>query len=147
MYFSLYHWRPLVNGYSGYRPAPARDVQERARALPSLESVQYLRAIGVRQLLIHAGARLHALLPQLGAAVPGTSAERFPSGAVILTWPDGARGGELSAHFLFPSRVRPAGPADLGVLFANSSASYWINPDQRACAVTVAWRGDGDRAH
>ena len=64
MYGSLYHWLPLVNGYSSYRPRTVGDVLERVRALPSEESLRYLRAIGVRQIFVHPDDRYMAGWPR-----------------------------------------------------------------------------------
>ena len=34
MYWSTYHWNPLVNGYSGYQPPSYRETAERMRTFP-----------------------------------------------------------------------------------------------------------------
>jgi hypothetical protein len=54
MYLSVYHWHPLLNGYSGYTPPSYRLVSLLARALPDVRAARLLvRTTGVRYVLIH----------------------------------------------------------------------------------------------
>lgn len=52
-YFSIYHWQPLVNGYSGYVPPPYAMMLERLRDFPSEGALQALVRNHVDVLLIH----------------------------------------------------------------------------------------------
>jgi hypothetical protein len=54
MYFSVFHWLPLVNGYSAYPPKSYVAIMNAAKALPqpdALESV--LRQAQLRWILVH----------------------------------------------------------------------------------------------
>jgi hypothetical protein len=53
MYFSTYHWLPLVNGASGYAPSAHTQLSAEIAALPSPQAVELLRAIGVKGLILH----------------------------------------------------------------------------------------------
>jgi hypothetical protein len=53
MYFQSLHWRPLVNGYSGYIPPSARELARLLNPLPGLDGVQELQRIGVTHLVVH----------------------------------------------------------------------------------------------
>ena len=53
VYFSAYHAKRLVNGYSGYTPPLWTDLQARTAAFPASGSVGYLRRLGVDGVLIH----------------------------------------------------------------------------------------------
>jgi hypothetical protein len=53
MYFSTAHWRPLLNGYSGFAPPRYRELLGELQAFPSRGSLDYLRGRGVRYLLLH----------------------------------------------------------------------------------------------
>jgi hypothetical protein len=56
MFLSTLHWLPLVNGYSGYRPAPSRLILELARSLPEGGASRTLIGLNVvRWLLVHRG--------------------------------------------------------------------------------------------
>jgi hypothetical protein len=73
MFLSTLHWLPLVNGYSGYRPAPSRLILELARSLPEREATRTLVGLNVvRWLLVHRrngryGERDWSALEQMGA--------------------------------------------------------------------------------
>ena len=53
MYQSTFHWRPLVNGYSGNVPWSYVGVLREMRAFPSDRAVSLLRRIGVRYVVVH----------------------------------------------------------------------------------------------
>lgn len=52
-YMSIFHWRPLVNGYSGYLPTSYALRLEAVREFPDGSSVEHLRKEGVGYLLLH----------------------------------------------------------------------------------------------
>jgi hypothetical protein len=52
-YFSVYHWRRLTMGYSGFYPPLFWKSLKHGLHFPSHESLAYLRGLGVRYLLIH----------------------------------------------------------------------------------------------
>jgi hypothetical protein len=52
-YLSIYHWQPLVNGYSGFVPVSYVRLLEAMREFPSDESLRRLRDRGVRVALLH----------------------------------------------------------------------------------------------
>ncbi len=52
-YMSIFHWRPLVNGYSGYLPPSYALRLAAVREFPDGASVEYLRAERVRYLILH----------------------------------------------------------------------------------------------
>jgi hypothetical protein len=51
--WSLWHYKPLVNGYSGYYPRDYLDTIIRMEVFPSDESMARLRAHQVRYILVH----------------------------------------------------------------------------------------------
>lgn len=53
MYYSTRHWKPLINGYSGFAPPSYRELLDRLRTFPSDEAIAYLRARRVTYLLVH----------------------------------------------------------------------------------------------
>jgi hypothetical protein len=52
-YWSLAHWRPLVNGYSGYYPPSYLRLLERMRRFPDDRSLRDVQSLGVRYLIVH----------------------------------------------------------------------------------------------
>jgi hypothetical protein len=53
MVYSTLHWKPLVNGYAGIEPRPHARLRELARSFPSRESLDALRAVGTRYVIVH----------------------------------------------------------------------------------------------
>lgn len=50
---STKHWHPMLNGYSGFRPASYERSYEAARAFPAPESLIALHDLGVTHVVIH----------------------------------------------------------------------------------------------
>ena len=59
MYYSTRHWKPLVNGYSGFTPPSYRRLLEELDGFPDDRSVAHLRVRGVRYLLLHEPFYIH----------------------------------------------------------------------------------------
>ncbi|MEO8505747.1 MAG: hypothetical protein ABI609_17765 [Acidobacteriota bacterium] len=57
MYASTVHWKPIANGYSGFLPAPFRELVEGIPGLPDGKGFELLRHMGVSHLLVHAWDR------------------------------------------------------------------------------------------
>jgi hypothetical protein len=53
LYFSTFHWHPIVNGNSGYFPKSYEELTERERDFPSDAAVEYLRRRGVDYVTVH----------------------------------------------------------------------------------------------
>ncbi|MFI5394422.1 MAG: hypothetical protein ACHQ9S_02715 [Candidatus Binatia bacterium] len=54
MFYSTFHWHPLLNGYSGYRPPSYDPVFALARALPDARAMAILgRMTGLRYIVLH----------------------------------------------------------------------------------------------
>jgi hypothetical protein len=53
MYQSRLHWRPLLNGQSGFFPPWYNDFQRYANQFPDAVSIAYLKSRGVRHVVLH----------------------------------------------------------------------------------------------
>ena len=53
---STKHWRPMLNGYSGFRPASYERSYEAARGFPNEESLIALHELGVTHMIVHTDA-------------------------------------------------------------------------------------------
>jgi hypothetical protein len=51
--WSTWHWKPLVNGYSGYYPQDYLDTLDRMNSFPDDVSIARLRAHDVRYIIVH----------------------------------------------------------------------------------------------
>jgi hypothetical protein len=52
-YMSTFHWKPLINGYSGYHPRSYLRRIEHLRSFPDAESLDVLRRAGVNYIVVH----------------------------------------------------------------------------------------------
>ncbi len=53
MYRSIYHWKPLVNGYSGFFPPDYWPINRKMQRFPSFESVEILEQLGIKYVIVH----------------------------------------------------------------------------------------------
>ncbi|MEM8995619.1 MAG: hypothetical protein AAGF23_12610 [Acidobacteriota bacterium] len=52
MYWQMRHWRPMVNGYSGFFPRDFKVIKEEMRTFPSQDALRALDAAGVRYCVV-----------------------------------------------------------------------------------------------
>ena len=50
---STVHWRPLLNGYSGFAPASYSDTAERLQTFPDQSAIRFLRGRDVTHVVVH----------------------------------------------------------------------------------------------
>jgi hypothetical protein len=69
MYYSTFHWVPLVNGYSGFFPASYTEVAEASRDFPGDAFIDLIKRRGARYLAVHQermiGNRYLRMIPEL----------------------------------------------------------------------------------
>ena len=53
MLASTVHWKPIVNGYSGFEPQSYAETAERMRPFPDDSAIARLKALGVTHVVIH----------------------------------------------------------------------------------------------
>ncbi len=53
VYFSVFHWHRMVNGYSGFFPASYAELVSRQREFPDERAVSYLKNRGVTHVTVH----------------------------------------------------------------------------------------------
>lgn len=95
-YWSISHWHPLINGYSGYYPPHYIFALDRINAFPADDAVQLMKSLDVRYVVVHdAYLEEQALDSMLHAA--GLRTDIYPYGRYS--------DGENSAHLF---ELRPA---------------------------------------
>jgi hypothetical protein len=55
MFYSTWHWQPIVNGYSGFYPKTFIELAEQTEWFPDEHSIAYLKGRGVDLLVVHGG--------------------------------------------------------------------------------------------
>jgi len=53
MYFSMWHWTPMVNGYSGFIPPSYQALVEGTSTFPAGDALDYLARVGVTHVALH----------------------------------------------------------------------------------------------
>jgi len=81
--WSIWHWRPLVNGYSGFTPVAYERFVQDVAGFPDEQSVTALRALRVRHVLIHQAFYTAQEFRQLALRVASS-----PSLTVLGTYDD-----------------------------------------------------------
>jgi hypothetical protein len=130
----LAHFRPLVNGDSGFLPRPYDRAMELLEHGPSEEALRFLRAVGVRHVL----ARTEWPLPL---------AASFPDGDRVYDVPPGPSAQEVVEAVPVATRWTPAGiELDLGeeavvgrVVFVLGDAAWVARPGTFVSRDGVRW--------
>jgi hypothetical protein len=83
-YWSMSHWKPLINGYSGYAPAGYVDTVARMMTFPDDRSIARLKDLHVRYIIVHQNffethAKFVNLVVRMAARPELLSAGRFNS--------------------------------------------------------------------
>jgi len=83
LYYSVFHWQSLVNGYSGFFPPSYQRVVRAVADFPDGASFDVIKSHGARYLVIHGewlyGERYATLIPQLDRRPDLTLVTRVPS--------------------------------------------------------------------
>jgi hypothetical protein len=91
MLHSTRHWRPILNGYSGFTPDSYGRHYEALRSFPDPEALSYLRALGVTHIAVHANWFTEEFGEERLQRIPGT-----PGLSTLMD------GGNLSFYELLP---------------------------------------------
>ncbi|MBI3079640.1 MAG: hypothetical protein HYY85_22040 [Deltaproteobacteria bacterium] len=70
VYFSTFHWKDLLNGYSGYAPPSYLMAQTLLGSFPSSAALGFLEELGVRYVIIHLNKLSATARETLLAALP-----------------------------------------------------------------------------
>jgi hypothetical protein len=85
MYYSTYHWLPMVNGYTPYPPRTYVDIMNAAKALPAPEALPATLALApVRWIILHRGAVPPRMWSQWDATLDGGLARVAEFGKDVL---------------------------------------------------------------
>ena len=83
VYGSVYHWQPIVNGYTSHPPYSAIEMFRLGQQLPAIEAASALRTLGVRYAIVHIDQLTPEPLAQWSGPHPGlTEIKRFGGTAV-----------------------------------------------------------------
>ena len=86
MYYSAYHWHPIVNGGGGFFPSGWNDQIIAVQSYPSTVALAALHRVHVRYLLIHGDFQRIALVRRMVGLAGGYSAAL--GGRILHVGPD-----------------------------------------------------------
>jgi hypothetical protein len=153
MYFSTYHWLPLVNGTSRFLPPTHEQLNAEMSSLPSLEAVEILRNLGVKGVVVHsdqltpeeatrwrdinlAGLGLEEVARFGSAVVYKLSPSHSTTDrSLVLAMPDRIGEGEGTR---LPARAL----MKVGLLLESRGRQLWVHPPPLgATPVQIKWEG------
>jgi len=150
VYYSIYHWKRLVNGYSGYSPPAYRVVREAMQEFPSKSAFDLLESLEVGYVLVRtrdfdAAKRedfFRRMLQHRQRADPVADADGF-SLYKILPWYEAHRPAENPLRLVGDKRLW-TGRAGLnsvtvGRAFDGNPATFWTTgyPQQKGDFLTI----------
>jgi hypothetical protein len=114
MYYSTYHWLPILNGYTGYAPPSHDFVRRHAAELPDADALTLLRdCTGVRWVLVHELTPTRAALwDRLGGVERRGAFPRPPSGEDVLYEVVAPVGSTCPGGLFDPARTVEGHPID-----------------------------------
>ncbi len=149
MYFSTYHWKKIVNGYSGYFPYFYRRTIMEMQGFPSQRGVELLRGMGVDFVLWNwdwtSPERKEEYEARLRAQAGLAEVEDFGTHTVFRVEPGPAAGWQdLEIDAAIPDEVRGEGFA-LGILARNSGDAPLVMAEEEPQRALVTVRDAAGR--
>ncbi|HEY3130478.1 MAG TPA: hypothetical protein VGL91_13540 [Acidobacteriota bacterium] len=138
VYFSAYHFKPMVNGFSGYLPGYYFEILSELNRPVSNQTLTYLKAIGVDTLVLHRNLLDPKPWDQLAQQGKMAELARFGDDQVfsVQVNPEasGVAVGDLQLDYLWPDTEVESG------LTLKSLGEIWRNPSHDgAVKVRANW--------
>ena len=147
-YFSVYHWQPMIMGYSGLYPPLFREHIDYLLHFPSHEGLAYLRGLDVRYIIIHwdelSKEARYELKRKLDHFAEKLSPVGWVGGDQVYALPSTeAKPPELELYC--PSTVPSNGPYYAYLLVRTEKDRAIINSTPTRFRFQFEWQGDGGR--
>ncbi|NPV58084.1 MAG: hypothetical protein HPY75_00310 [Actinobacteria bacterium] len=150
-YFSIYNWKKLLNGMSGYYPLFYRRALVETLSFPSSRSLHFLRGAGVNHLVV----QWERYPPEMQSEVrekldksPGvTLVEDYPEGQSLyrLEPLETAPATDLDIQLAAPGLAGPGQHLSSSLVLSNPSSRPFLNLDEKRQPVEASWRdGKGE---
>ncbi|MDI6874285.1 hypothetical protein [Candidatus Solincola sp.] len=145
-YYSTYHWQKIVNGMSGYYPLFYRRVLAEMLSFPSSRSLSFMRALGVRYLIVHwdyfpgkSGETVRAHLE----TIPGLVILRDYPPDITLCALEGTEtllASGLERRVFLPLEVNPGESFNASLGIFNPSERPFLNTDEYRMHLNLSWK-------
>ena len=145
IYFSIYHWKPLVNGLSGYYPIFYRRALLELQGFPGTRSLEFLAASGVNHIVWR-----WKDLPEDYREDTREKLAETPGLELVKEYPDGISlyrlegtatitVGELELRALLPQTVEPGETFNASLAFYNRMRTPFSNLDETRQHLKLQW--------
>lgn len=109
LYASVYHWQPMINGYSGYMAPIVKETYKLARNLPASSSVDLLGGLGLKFIVIHENKMSASDLSRWQPLPTGVQlVARFDDGTKVLEVRDSRCHADIAAILYRHENLRQA---------------------------------------
>jgi len=148
MYFSTYHWKKVVNGYSGYSPFFYRRTITEMQGFPSQRSIDLLRGLGVEYVLWDwywvPSERMEEFNVRL-FSTPGLShVGDFENKSVFkVEEEDTASPEEMEVAAVAPTAVPPGEGFEMGLLVSNPTQAPMVCVEEEWQHFSLTFRTEG----
>jgi len=145
-YFSIYHWKKLLNGMSGYYPLFYRRALVEMLAFPGPRALAFLRASGVTHIVMHWGYYPPEKREEVRKALEGsqgvTLIEDYPDGLSLyrLDALDTVSVQGLAMKVYTPERTGPGLSFSASLGFFNPGDQPFINTDETHQHLKAEWK-------
>ncbi len=150
MYFSTYHWKKVVNGYSGYSPFFYRRTITEMQGFPSQRSIDLLRGLGVAYVLWDwywvPSQRMEEFNLRL-FSTPGLShVGDFENKSVFrVEEGDTALPEEMEVAAVAPTAVPPGADFEMGLLVSNPTQAPMVCVEEEWQRFSLVFRDGAGR--
>jgi Dolichyl-phosphate-mannose-protein mannosyltransferase len=145
-YFSVYHWKKLVNGMSGYYPIFYRRAVVEMQAFPGTRALDFMRGAGVDHIVVH-----WEWFPDGSAAAVREALEKQPGVVLVRDYDDQislyrldpadtTAVSELELPVYLPELAGASSSLDASVGFLNHSSLPFVNLSELRQHVHAEWR-------
>jgi len=144
-YFQVYHGQPTVMGYSGFYPPLFWHTARYSLRFPSEVSVNYLRGLGVRYVLVHSDDLSPSQWARWQVQLTNLEPLLRPLGHVGETWiyelsPAVREKERLTLKVRCPEEAKPGETYYVYLVFENPSAASHVDLDRRSYRVHYTWQ-------
>jgi hypothetical protein len=150
-YFSVYHWKKLVNGMSGYYPIFYRRTLVEMQAFPGTRAMSFLRGAGVNHILARWDdfpASSRSAIREALEKQPGVELVRdYDDGMSLyrLSGTDNVDAAALDLPVYLPEKAGPGAGFDASLGFQNNGDVPFVNLSERRQHLEAEWWDDSGK--
>lgn len=151
LYYSTYHWKKIVNGYSGYTAPSYFMIWQEMDSFPSQDSIDLLRGLGVKYCIVHLNRyaidRQEQLIREIEQRRDLKLVKIFDSHDYVyqiepidkMTKDEQIRNLDLAIYLPDKISLPPKIPLQFALIFRNNSPTGYVNILKKNCLVTGEW--------